>query len=68
MKYYCKHCFYVYDEALGEPDCGISPGTPFLKTPSDYECPLCHNYKGSFVKNPEVRRNPPQQSSQRPLL
>ena len=27
MKYICDVCGYVYDEALGDPDNGIAPGT-----------------------------------------
>ena len=27
MKYVCNLCGYVYDEAAGDPDNGIAPGT-----------------------------------------
>jgi rubredoxin len=30
-KYECQVCGYVYDPALGDPDGGIAPGTPFEK-------------------------------------
>lgn len=53
MKYNCEHCFYVYNEADGEPDCDIAPGTSFSELPEDYECPLCHNSKYSFVLKEE---------------
>lgn len=49
MKYYCQHCFYVYDEDKGEPDCDIPPKTSISSLPYDYECPLCHNSKESFI-------------------
>lgn len=49
MKYHCNYCFYVYNEADGEPDCDIAPNTKFDEIPEDYECPLCHNSKFSFI-------------------
>ena len=49
MKYHCNYCFYVYDEKEGEPDCDIAPNTKLEDTPEDYECPLCHNSKFSFI-------------------
>ena len=53
MKYYCRQCFYIYDEAKGEPDCEIPPRTQLKNTPSDYECPLCHNSKESYLTETE---------------
>ena len=41
MKYVCKVCGYVYDEALGDPDNGIAAGTKFEDLPEDFVCPLC---------------------------
>ncbi len=49
MKYCCAHCFYVYDEQAGEPDCDIKPNTPLGETPPDFECPLCHTGKDAFL-------------------
>ncbi len=40
-KYVCTVCGYVYDEALGDPDNGIAPGTKFEDLPDDFVCPLC---------------------------
>lgn len=48
MKYECDICGYVYDEALGDPDNGIAPGTKFDNLPKDYKCPLCGVGKEDF--------------------
>ena len=40
-KYVCNICGWVYDEALGDPDNGIAPGTAFENLPDDFVCPLC---------------------------
>lgn len=34
MKYECP-CGYVYDPAVGDPENGIAPGTPFEEIPED---------------------------------
>lgn len=47
-KYVCDVCGYVYDEALGDPDNGIEPGTKWEELPEDYECPLCGVGKDEF--------------------
>ena len=41
MKYVCEICGYVYDEAAGDPDNGIAPGTAWDELPEDFACPLC---------------------------
>ena len=41
QKYVCEPCGYVYDPALGDPDGGIAPGTPFEEIPEDWVCPFC---------------------------
>lgn len=40
-KYICRACGLIYDEALGDPDSGIAPGTRFADIPADWVCPLC---------------------------
>ncbi len=40
MKYVCP-CGYIYDEALGDPDNGIAPGTKWEDVPDDFLCPVC---------------------------
>ena len=47
-KYVCRVCDYVYDEALGDEEHGIAPGTKFSDLPDDWECPLCSQGKDVF--------------------
>ena len=49
-KYVCTVCGYIYDEAEGEPDNGIAPGTKWEDLPEDYVCPLCGVGKDQFSK------------------
>ena len=39
-KYVCTICGYVYDEAKGDPDNGIAPGTKWEDVAEDFVCPL----------------------------
>ena len=48
MKYVCDVCGYVYDEAEGDPDNGIAPGTKLSDLPEDFVCPLCGVGKDDF--------------------
>jgi len=41
MKFKCDVCEYVYDEAKGDPDNGVAPGTKFTDLPSEWSCPEC---------------------------
>ena len=50
-KYTCKVCGYVYDPALGDPDSGIKPGTPFADLPDTWVCPVCGAGKAEFEKS-----------------
>lgn len=47
-KFICNVCGYVYDEAAGDPDNGIAPGTPWEDVPDDFTCPLCGVGKEDF--------------------
>jgi rubrerythrin len=55
-KWICKVCAMIYDPAIGDPDSGIAPGTPFEAIADDWECPLCGARKASFVpyREPEL--------------
>ena len=48
-KYKCTICGYVYDEAIGDPDSGIAPGTKWENIDDDWSCPLCGASKCDFV-------------------
>lgn len=48
-KYECA-CSYIYDEAVGDPDGGIAPGTKWADVPEDWVCPVCGLSKGDFNK------------------
>lgn len=48
-KWQCLYCGYVYDEALGDPDGGIAPGTPWTDIPDDWTCPECGVTKIDFA-------------------
>lgn len=47
-KYECTVCGFVYDEAIGDPDNEIAPGTKWEDLPQDYTCPLCGVGKEDF--------------------
>ena len=47
MKYVCP-CGYEYDPAVGDPDNGIAPGTPWEELPEDWTCPICGLDKDAF--------------------
>ena len=47
-KYVCPICGYTYDEALGRPEDGIAPGTPWQEVPEEWVCPLCGAPKSAF--------------------
>jgi rubredoxin len=47
-KFKCTVCDYVYDEAAGDPDSGIPPGTKFADIPDDWKCPICGVEKDMF--------------------
>ncbi|WP_293776042.1 FAD-dependent oxidoreductase [uncultured Oxalicibacterium sp.] len=47
-KFICRACGLIYDEAEGDPDSGLAPGTRFEDIPADWECPLCGVTKADF--------------------
>lgn len=48
MIYVCSVCGYEYNEAEGDQEHGIAPGTKFSDLPDDFECPLCGVGKDEF--------------------
>jgi len=48
-KWQCFFCGYVYDEAAGDPDEGIAPGTRWEDIPEDWACPGCGARKQDFA-------------------
>ena len=49
-KYVCEVCGWEYDEALGDPENNIAPGTKFESLPDNFECPLCGVGKDQFAE------------------
>jgi rubredoxin len=47
-KYVCSVCGYIYDEAKGDPDNGVAPGTKWEDLPEDWVCPQCGAPKSEF--------------------
>ena len=47
-KWQCRFCSHIYDEAEGDPDTGIPPGTPFEDLPEDWSCPDCGAAKADY--------------------
>ncbi len=54
--YICRACGLIYDEAKGDEDSGLAPGTRFADIPDDWACPLCGVTKADF--EPYVREEP----------
>lgn len=64
-QFICRACGLVYDEAEGDPDGGLAPGTRFEDIPDDWSCPLCGVTKADFephdaaaVRRPASTRPP----------
>ena len=47
-KYMCVVCGWVYDEAAGDPEHGIAPGTRWEDVPESWSCPDCGVAKAEF--------------------
>ncbi len=50
QKFQCTICGYIYDPKKGDPDSGISPGTPFEDLPDSWVCPQCGATKDNFTE------------------
>ncbi len=44
----CMICGWVYDEALGDPEHGIPPGTKWEDLPENWVCPECGSCQEEF--------------------
>jgi len=44
----CSICGYIYDEAQGDPENGIPPGTRWEDVPETWTCPDCGTSKLDF--------------------
>jgi rubredoxin len=49
-KWECLVCGYIYDQARGDPDNGVAPGTKFEDIPDSWVCPECGVTKDNFKK------------------
>ncbi len=47
-KFKCDVCGWEYNPAIGDPDNGVVPGTPFEKISDDWTCPVCGASKEDF--------------------
>ena len=44
----CLICGWIYDEAEGDPEHGIAPGTKWEDVPPNWVCPECGARKEDF--------------------
>ncbi|NEA40271.1 rubredoxin [Streptomyces sp. SID11233] len=44
----CLLCGYVYEQAQGAPESGISPGTAWIDVPMQWRCPECGAAREDF--------------------
>jgi len=44
----CLICGWIYDEAAGDAEHGIAPGTPWEAVPMNWTCPECGARKEDF--------------------
>ena len=49
LSFICDACGYIYNEADGDPDGGLAPGTRYVDIPDDWSCPLCGVTKADFT-------------------
>ena len=44
----CLICGWIYDEAAGDPEHGLAPGTAWSDVPMNWTCPECGARKEDF--------------------
>ena len=64
----CLICGWIYDEATGDPEHGVAPGTAWSAVPGTWTCPECGGRKEDFEmvqlsvpalnSPPKMRQNP----------
>ncbi len=59
----CTICNHIYDPAIGDPDTGVPPGTPFEKLPESWCCPDLRGDQGRLRGDVELDANRPPSSS-----
>lgn len=47
-RWQCFYCGHIHDEALGDPEHGVAPGTRMADMPDDWTCPDCGAGKGDL--------------------
>ena len=52
--YICNACGLIYNEAEGDADSGLAPGTRFADIPDDWACPICGVGKADFEPHEPV--------------
>lgn len=67
QRWICDACGFIYDEAQGDPDSGLAPGTRYQDIPDDWQCPLCGLSKSDLRLLPETPSVPPAPAA-RPAL
>jgi rubredoxin len=48
MTWMCLICGWIYDEAVGDPEHDVQPGTPWRLVPLNWTCPDCGARKEDF--------------------
>lgn len=60
-RWVCDACGYIYNEADGDPDAGLQPGTRYEDIPDDWQCPLCGLSKSDLRLLPDAPATPARQ-------
>jgi rubredoxin-NAD+ reductase len=53
-RWICDACGFIYDEAKGDLDSGLAPGTRYQDIPDDWQCPLCGLRKADLRLLPDA--------------
>ncbi|WP_339676143.1 rubredoxin [uncultured Zhongshania sp.] len=47
-KFQCRYCSHIYEEAIGDADTGLPPGTLWDDIPDSWMCPDCGATKDDY--------------------